>query len=249
MMALYMPMQPSSNTPMIAFSALNRRANSLPVAMASANSWASSLLGWNSRTWDVSCLTLPLASQRRSSRRNGLSSNVSLHSEENAMPARVMEPLRLSIPTRPGHVPLQLATVRIGPSCVSRPWRIWWLYCQAASATTSGASLGMRRNTSMPCFWLSMNPCPFSGSNGCARCTCPALVLDGGDHLRLHRGLRLLAFLVGGETLVAVGDEVNGVHGMDGEVLIASAYATVRNAKTRICEFFRQSASRSLSTA
>ena len=39
-----------------------------------------------------------------------------------------------------------------------------------------------------------------------------ARAFDGRDDLRLHGGLRLLAFLVGGEPQVSVGDEVNGVH-------------------------------------
>ncbi len=39
------------------------------------------------------------------------------------------------MPTRPGHLPHQLATVRIGPWCVQSPCSTWWLYCQTASAT------------------------------------------------------------------------------------------------------------------
>ena len=48
------------------------------------------------------------------------------------------------MPTRPGHWPLQLATVRMGPRWWSRPGSTWWLYCQTASATTTGASGSMR---------------------------------------------------------------------------------------------------------
>ena len=40
----------------------------------------------------------------------------SLQSVEYLTPALVSEPLRLSMPTSPGQVPDQLATVRIGPS-------------------------------------------------------------------------------------------------------------------------------------
>ena len=75
------------------------------------------------------------------------------------------------MPTSPGHSPLQLRTVRIGPSRSSRPGSTWWLYCQTASATTTGASRGISRNTSSPIFWLSMNPCPLAGSKGWARFT------------------------------------------------------------------------------
>ena len=59
------------------------------------------------------------------------------------MPALVRLPFRLSIPTRPGHWPLQLAITRIGPRWLRRPASTWWLYCQMASATTSGASGGI----------------------------------------------------------------------------------------------------------
>ena len=41
----------------------------------------------------------------------------SLQSVEYLTPALVSEPLRLSMPTSPGQVPDQLATVRIGPRC------------------------------------------------------------------------------------------------------------------------------------
>ena len=45
----------------------------------------------------------------------------SLHSVLYVTPALVSEPLRLSMPTRPGHSPLQLATVRMGPRWVESP--------------------------------------------------------------------------------------------------------------------------------
>ena len=80
------------------------------------------------------------------------------------MPALVSEPLRFSIPTSPGQVPLQLASVRIGPLWVVSPARTWWEYCQTASATTSGASGSIFRKTAMPYFWLSMKPCFLTGS-------------------------------------------------------------------------------------
>ena len=62
-------------------------------------------------------------------------------------------------------------TVRIGPRWVRSPGRTWWLYCQLAVATISGASAGMSRNTSMPIRWERMKPCPNSGSGPKARCT------------------------------------------------------------------------------
>ena len=43
------------------------------------------------------------------------------------------------MPTNPGHVPDQLATVRIGPLCASKPASTWCEYCQTASATMSFA--------------------------------------------------------------------------------------------------------------
>ena len=90
----------------------------------------------------------------------------SLHSVEWRTPALVRLAVRLSIPTSPGNSPLQLATSRIGPRWVRRPGSTWWLYCQTASTTTSGASGGSPLKTSIPARWLSMNPCPPSASTG-----------------------------------------------------------------------------------
>ena len=50
-----------------------------------------------------------------------------------------------------GQVPDQLARIRIGPRWRTRPARTWWLYCQTASATTSGASRWIAVKTSRPC--------------------------------------------------------------------------------------------------
>ena len=72
----------------------------------------------------------------------------------------VSEPLRLSIPTRPGHCPDQLATVRMGPEWLESPGRTWLEYCQTASATTSGALESTEANTSIPSRALAMKPWP-----------------------------------------------------------------------------------------
>src|SRR5262245_52553927 len=66
-------------------------------------------------------------------------------------PALVSEPLRLRRPTRPGQVPDQFASVRIGPLRASSPARTWCEYCQTASATMTGASGWIFEKTSMPC--------------------------------------------------------------------------------------------------
>ena len=104
----------------------------------------------------------------------------SLHSVEYRTPALARLPLRFSMPTRPGHWPLQLATVRMGPVWLIRPGRMCWEYCQTASATISGALELTDRNTSSPRFWLSMNPCCLAASNSWARPTEPPRVLDRG---------------------------------------------------------------------
>ena len=88
----------------------------------------------------------------------------SLQMELYVMPALVMEALRFSRPTRPGHWPLQLAAVRIGPRWPFRPASTWWLYSQTASATMTGASGWMVAKTSMPIRWFQMKPWPTSGS-------------------------------------------------------------------------------------
>ena len=87
------------------------------------------------------------------------------------MPILVSPALRLSIPTRPGQSPTKFATVRIGPRWVRSPASTWWLYCQTASATISGASGGIERNTSSPIRCELMNPCPVAGSTSFARTT------------------------------------------------------------------------------
>src|SRR5665213_4080585 len=102
------------------------------------------------------------------------------------MPALVIEALRFNMPTNPGQVPLQLATVRIGPRWVDKPGRTWWLYCQTASATMSGA-LGSRwRKTSMPIFCESMKTCSLAESKEWARTTfqpCLLYTSDAADDL------------------------------------------------------------------
>ena len=64
------------------------------------------------------------------------------------------------MPTRPGHWPDQLATVRIGPEWVVSPGSTWLEYCQTASATTSGTSGSIVSNTSSPSRALAMKPWP-----------------------------------------------------------------------------------------
>ena len=75
------------------------------------------------------------------------------------------------MPTKPGHCPDQLATVRMGPRWLRRPAITWWLYCQTASATIRRAEGSIFANTSMPMRWLQMKPWPRAGSQGWARFT------------------------------------------------------------------------------
>jgi hypothetical protein len=101
----------------------------------------------------------PVLSQRRQAGEEILVGEISLQSVEYFTPALVSEPLRLSMPTRPGHVPDQLATVRIGAWCEMSPCSRWCEYCQTASATMSGVFGSMEANTSMPSFCEPMKPC------------------------------------------------------------------------------------------
>jgi hypothetical protein len=110
-------------------------------------------------TWEVLCFTAPPFSQVSSPPRKSSSSKFSLQSVEYFTPALVREPLRLSMPTRPGQVPDQLATFRMGPRCESNPWSRWCEYCQTHSATMSGAAGSRPANTSMPSFCEPMKPC------------------------------------------------------------------------------------------
>ena len=166
MIALYIPMQPSSKTPMMAFSRMSWAASAPPRSTSGPSPRSS-----RSRTWPVSWTTLPVSSQVLSPSRAQSSVKSSLHSAEWATPALVRLPIRFSIPTRPGHWPLQFATTRIGPRWLRRPASTWWLYCHTASTTTTGASGGMALNTSIPIRWPSMKPCPFAASTGWARRT------------------------------------------------------------------------------
>src|SRR4029077_6549070 len=102
---------------------------------------------------------------RRPSSKNG-SLKFSLHKELYRMPALVIDPFRFNMPTNPGQVPLQLATVRIGPRWLDKPGRTCVTYCQTASATINGASGSSWRKTSMPIFWESTNPCCLALSYG-----------------------------------------------------------------------------------
>src|ERR1700759_5060714 len=110
-MALYMPMQPSSKIPMIAFSDSNRRAIFSPALRDETGTLAS----LNFRTCEESCLTFPSLSHSRSFFVKGLSVNSSLQRVLYLTPALVSDPFKFSKPTNPGQVPLQLATVNIGP--------------------------------------------------------------------------------------------------------------------------------------
>ena len=64
------------------------------------------------------------------------------------------------MPTRPGHWPDQLATVRIGPVWVVRPGSTWLEYCQTASATTMGVAGSIAAKASSPSRPLARKPWP-----------------------------------------------------------------------------------------
>jgi hypothetical protein len=110
MMALYMPMQPSSKTPMMALSRRNSAARRAPVSSARGGS----LQAASGRTWLTSCRTgSPPAIG--AGREKEIVGEILAPQSGIGTPALVSEPFRFSIPTRPGHSPLQLATVRMGP--------------------------------------------------------------------------------------------------------------------------------------
>ncbi len=111
MMALYIPMHPSSKIPMIALSRRKSCASLVPNSAAFGGTW-NSPSAW---TWLVSCFTVSPASHFLSPPRKYSSVKSSLHNVLYSIPAFVIEALRFNIPTRPGHCPLQFATVRIGP--------------------------------------------------------------------------------------------------------------------------------------
>ena len=165
-MPLYMPMQPSSKTPMMAFSVRICLAR----AAAKSRSGRPTATADSGRACGVGWDTVPPVSHRRRPALKASSVKSSLHRVEYRTPALVSDPFRFSMPTSPGHVPDQLATVRIGPRWARSPASRWWLYCQTDSATTSGASGSTpAAKTAMPCFWLLMNPCFCSASYGWAR--------------------------------------------------------------------------------
>ncbi len=77
MMALYMPMQPSSKTPMIAFSSRSCRASAVPSSVS--GSFGS---GGRGRTWLLSWVSSPVSSQVRSPSRAQVSVKSGLHRTE-----------------------------------------------------------------------------------------------------------------------------------------------------------------------
>ena len=154
MMALYIPIQPSSKTPRMALRVRNSAARRRASAVALAGTFARA----NGRTCEVAWRTRPVRSHWRRPRRKKSSSKRSLQSVEYRTPALVSEPLRFSIPTSPGQVPLQFATVRMGPRWLTSPASTWCEYCQTASATMSGAVGSRRANTSIPSFCEAMKP-------------------------------------------------------------------------------------------
>ncbi len=165
MMALNMPMQPSSKTPMMDL----RRRRSAATCRAIARALAGTRALASGRTWLAACRTTPVLSQPARFFRKKSSVKSALQSVEYFTPALVREPLRLSMPTSPGAVPDQLATVRMGPRWDFSPARTWWEYCQTASATISGALGSSPAKIAMPSFWELMKPWATSGLNGWAR--------------------------------------------------------------------------------
>ena len=155
MIALYIPMQPSSKTPMIE----RRSRRSAAMLPARTLALAGTEEGSNGRTCGVGWRTDPVSSHVPSRLRKASSSNVSLQRVECRTPALAREALRLRSPTSPGQVPDQLATVRIGPRWPLSPARMWCEYCQTASATMSGASGSIPAKTAIPSFWELMKPC------------------------------------------------------------------------------------------
>src|SRR5690348_7523444 len=107
MIALNMPMQPSSNTPMMAFSRCSCAASASP----SFASFPPTFTSLNGMTCSVLCLHAPVDSHLLSFDVKYPSVKSSLQSVEYSTPALVSEPLRLSMPTSPGQVPDQFATV------------------------------------------------------------------------------------------------------------------------------------------
>src|SRR3984893_516915 len=148
MIALYIPIQPSSKIPMIAFSSWSFRAIFSPNFLDAPGTFVSLYF----TTCEASCFTFPSSSHSRSFRVKYLSLNSSLQRVLYCTPAFVRLPFRFNNPTKPGQVPLQFATVRIGPLCDDNPPSRCWLYCQTASATTSGAFRGIDLNTRKPIF-------------------------------------------------------------------------------------------------
>ena len=100
MMALYMPMQPSSKTPMMALSRRSSPASRLPSLLGLRRQLE--LAQAAARGSGRAAPSRPPASVRRPLRKNS-SVKSSLHSVLYGTPALVSEAFRFSMPTRPGH--------------------------------------------------------------------------------------------------------------------------------------------------
>ena len=113
MMALYMPMQPFIEDAQNGFVAAQIRGQHAR-DFFSARRQREFAQGMHVARYRAS--TAFPASQWRRPMRKKSSRKSPLHNVLYATPALVSEPFKFSIPTRPGHWPLQLATVRIGPA-------------------------------------------------------------------------------------------------------------------------------------
>ena len=82
---------------------------------------AGSFAVFKSRTWLVSWVMVPLLSHCRMLLRKNSSVKSSLQMLLYFTPILVSDPFRFNMPTSPGHSPLQLAIVRIGPRWLRSP--------------------------------------------------------------------------------------------------------------------------------
>ena len=162
MMALNIPMHPSSKTPMIALSRANASRSAMPSCCASRGVRVRTVNGRGSyRGRRAASLSHAFSRDRKYS-----SLKSSDHSDDYVTPALVIDPFRFSIPTKPG--PLA-APVRDGEDGTA-------MRDEAVQERDAVLPYGfdhdqrrigrMSRKTSIPYFCESMNPCCFALSYG-----------------------------------------------------------------------------------
>ena len=125
------------------------------------------------------------------------------------MPALVIEPFKLSMPTSPGQVPLQFATVRMGPRWVNSPAERDGGYCQTAFGDDQAALRDQLAKYFHPHLLRIDKAVLLSAVEWMRANDFPAFGFESPGERRSPFGLFRPAFLVGGKPEIAIGHQID----------------------------------------